>query len=146
MGVVAFNYAVWAARFSELALSVNEDLATAYFAEASVYLSNADNSPVEDTTARSVLLNLLVAHIATLNGAGKSESVGRVSSVTEGSVTISTEFAAPGSQAWYAQTSYGAQYWAMTAPYRTMRYVSAPPTAAQAAAALGPWGALRWPR
>ena len=146
MAVVSFTYATWAARFSELAATVDEPLATAYFAEASVYLNNTDASPVTDVAVRGVLLNLLTAHIAALNAPGLSGSVGRVSSVTEGSVKIDTEYHAPGSAGWYAQTSYGAQYWAMAAPYRTMQYVPAAPTAAQAAALIGPWGGLRWPR
>ena len=145
MAVVAFDYNLWAARFSELAATVNEPLASAFFAEACVYCNNTDASAISDAATRRVLLNLLVAHIAALNAAGRSGSVGRVSSVTEGSVTIATEFEAPGSQGWYAQTSYGAQYWAMTASYRTMVYVAPNPTATQAAEALGPWGALRWP-
>jgi len=130
VAIASFNYAVWAARFPALAATVDAPLAESYFAEAGVYLNNTDTSPVVDVAIRLILLNLLVAHIAALNGATAASAaglVGRISSVTEGSVTISTDYAVPaGSAAWYAQTQYGAQYWAMTAPYRTMNYVPGP--------------------
>lgn len=130
MAIALFDYAIWAARFPALATNVAEPLATSYFAEAGIYLNNTDTSPVVAVAVRLILLNLLVAHIAALNGATAASAaglVGRISSVTEGSVTISTDYAVPaGSAAWYAQTQYGARYWAMTAPYRTMNYVPGP--------------------
>lgn len=127
MGVAVFNYSTWAARFPLLAADVNEALATSYFSEATIYLDNTDCSLVTDMGQRLVMLNLIVAHIATLNGATANGLVGRVSSASEGSVSVSVDFnARPGSEQWYAQTPYGAQYWAMTAQYRTMQYVPGP--------------------
>jgi len=131
VGVAAFDYSLWALRFPALAPKVSEALATAYFDEAGFYLDNSTGSPVEDVAARLTLLNLVVAHIAACNGAspaGEAGLVGRVSNVTEGSVTIGTELKGfMGDQATYfAQTSYGMQYWAMTASYRTMQYVAGP--------------------
>ncbi len=146
MAIASFDYSVWAARFPAIAAKVAEPLAESYFAEAGIYLNNTDTSPVVDVGTRLVLLNLLVAHIAALNGATAASAaglVGRLSSVTEGSITISTEYSVPpGSAAWYAQTQFGAQYWAMTAPYRTMNYVPGPEPY------LGVPGAseLSWPR
>jgi len=78
-----------------------------------------------------VLLYLLTAHVAALsygeNGQGPRPLVGRISSATEGSVSVSAEYnVAPGSAQWYAQTGYGAQYWEATAKYRVGRYRPAP--------------------
>lgn len=131
MGVAVFNYAAWAARYPTLAAKVDEPLAQSYFDEAGlVYLLNNDCSVVQDVPTRLVLLNMLVAHLAALNGAtasGEAGLVGRVSSATEGSVTINADYnAQPGSEQWYAQTPYGAQYWAATVGYRSAIYVPGP--------------------
>lgn len=130
-GVVSFNYAIWAARYPELANLVPLDMASAYFMEAGLYLDNTACSPVQDLGQRAAYLNMLVAHIAALNGARADPSSfapGRLSSATEGSVSVSLDLGAlPGAATWYAQTTYGLAYWAMTANLRTMRYVAAPP-------------------
>jgi len=123
MAVAVFDYAVWAARYPEQAASVDATLAGAYFAEAGLYLNNTDASVVSDVAIRLVLLNMLVAHIAILNGAARGGLVGRVASATEGSVTISAEMEAPGTAGWYAQTAPGLAFWQATATYRTARYV-----------------------
>jgi hypothetical protein len=88
---------------------------------------------VKDLAERTILLNLITAHIATLSGiiapggAGSTATqVGRVSSATEGSVTASLDMGAQyASAAWFMQTQYGASYRQMTAKYRTARFVSA---------------------
>lgn len=133
MGVAVFDYAKWIARFPALVSDVPEPTAEEYFTEATVYLDNTDSSLVADVAQRLLLLNLLVAHIAILNGAGPGGAaaaggmVGRISNASEGSVSITADFKAqPGSEQWYAQTPPGAQYWAMTAQYRTMQYVPGP--------------------
>jgi hypothetical protein len=127
-GVVVFNYAVWAARYPELVPTVDADLAQSYFAEATLYLSNAPTSIVQDVGQRAVLLNMLVAHIAslyaTVNGQAVSTLVGRIASAGQGSVNVSTDFGAqPGTAAWYNQTKYGASFDAAMAPYRNARPV-----------------------
>lgn len=127
MAVVTFAYTPWAARYPELAASVNSALATAYFAEASLYCDNSDASPVADVTVRAVLLNMLTAHIAALNaplnGQPSSPLVGRISQAAEGSVSVQTQMdLPPGSAAWFAQTKYGAAAWQAMAPYRQAQY------------------------
>jgi hypothetical protein len=149
MAVAVFNYAVWELRFPSLAPAVPEPLAQSYFGEASLLLDNTDCSPVADVNARLVLLNLLVAHIAAINGASASGSaglVGRISEATEGSVTIRADYtAAPGSAQWYAQTPWGAEYWALTANYRTMHYVPGEQPFLGVVGYMGaPYGARRW--
>ncbi|MEK7888230.1 DUF4054 domain-containing protein [Burkholderia contaminans] len=139
-GIVTFDYGVWSLRYPALGAAVSEPLAQTYFDEATLYLDNTPCSPVQDVNVRALLLNMLVAHIAQLNqpvgvaAAGGSNTaapsplVGRITSATEGSVSVSTEMnVPPGSAQWFNQTPYGAAYWAATAAYRTMRYVSMPP-------------------
>lgn len=148
MAVAVFNYGVWAAQYPELAPSINEALATVYFREAGLYLDNTDTSPVCDVNVRGMYLDMLVAHIgklrATINGVAPSPLVGRISSATEGSVSVSAEMNTPGSAAWFMQTPYGAAYWAATALYRTMHYVPGAPSPSLYPFApsrrLMPWG------
>ncbi|MGG6193053.1 DUF4054 domain-containing protein [Pantoea allii] len=127
MAVVIFDIAKFRARYPEFA-SVSDELLQAYFTEATVYLNNTDSSPVTDVDQRAVFLNMLVAHLAAINsgvgGQAASGLVGRVTSASEGSVSVSVE-AGPSSAAswWYMQTPYGAQFWQATLPYRTIRYL-----------------------
>lgn len=129
---VVFNYAQWAARFPELASDVAEPLATAYFDEASLYLSNDASSRVKNEVKRALIFNLIVAHIAKLNatigGQAASPLVGRISSATEGSVTVQTDLQIKSESAqWWAQTPYGLQAWQALAPYRSAVYVPGHP-------------------
>lgn len=127
MAIVVFDINAFRERYPEFD-TVSDTLLNAYFVEATVYLDNTDCSPVQDDAVRAVYLNMLVAHIAALNSGvgGKKPSglVGRISSASEGSVSVSTGDV-PVSQAswWYLQTPYGAAYWNATAQYRTFKYV-----------------------
>ncbi len=129
MTAVVFDPAAFKARYPEFA-AVGDPLLQACFGEAGLYLSNTDNSPVQNVTRRAVLLNMLTAHIAALGGAlssdGQPRPVGRVSSATEGSVSASMEYLAPGSSAWFAQTQYGAAFWQATTSLRGFRYIAQP--------------------
>lgn len=122
---VSFDLAAFRVRYPEFA-SVSDAQLNAFWGEACLYLDPSDASLVADPAQRSLLLNMLVAHIAALSkGAdGSAGIVGRINSATEGSVSVGTDsLALPGTAAWYTQTRYGLQYWAATAPYRTWRYV-----------------------
>lgn len=125
MPVVAFDAAAFVARYPEFS-SVSPGALNAYFGEAGLYLSNSDNSPVQNLTRRAVLLNMLTAHIAALSGAlslgGEPVPVGRVSSATEGSVSATLEYLTQGSAAWFTQTQYGAAFWQATTSLRGFRY------------------------
>ena len=83
------------------------------------------HSIVEKLEEREMLLFLLVRHFAALNErAAQGGLVGRIASATEGSVSVSADMGAVGSNAaWYLQTPYGATYWQLTAKYRRFRYV-----------------------
>ncbi len=100
----------------------------ANFNIAAIQLDNTCTSKVQDAPTRQTLLYLLTAHITQLlNGVGStppSGLVGRLADGTEGSVSASTEWDAKGGpgQAYYLQTQFGAQYWQLTAKFRTARY------------------------
>ncbi|MGJ0578494.1 DUF4054 domain-containing protein [Xenorhabdus bovienii] len=97
-----------------------------YFVEATMLLNNTEHSCVKNLKERELLLYLLMAHMATLQNhadAGNN-AVGRASSATEGSVSISLDYGTTSdSEKWYIQTPYGARYWQLTARYRSFLYV-----------------------
>lgn len=134
-GAVIFDAAAFVLRFPQFAAynSAHPDALQMYFDEAALILKNDYTSMVKDLNERSILLNLLTAHIATLSGilapggAGSTASqVGRVSSASEGSVSASFDAGTVyASQAWFMSTQYGAQYWMMTSKYRHARFIRA---------------------
>lgn len=97
------------------------------FTFATLLLDNSCRSIVCDATLREQLLNLLVAHVAALlqgeNGQAPQGIVGRVDSASEGSISVSAEYASlvGQSMAYYVQTTYGAMFWQMTAAFRAFR-------------------------
>lgn len=110
-----------------------------YYDLAGGFCANSTCNPAFCDGTLTSLLFLLTAHIAWLqsprdaNGNPSSTGtpapplVGRVSSANQGSVSVSLESQyPPGTPQWYQQTQWGATYWAMTAGYRTMRYVPRP--------------------
>ena len=127
-GVVTFDPAAFSERYPEFS-TASTPLLTRFFDEATLYCANTPAAIVSDTTERELLLNMLTAHIGAIyfgaNGNDPSELVGRISDASEGSVSVRSEMnEVPGKAAWYMQTKYGASYWAATAKYRQMRYVS----------------------
>lgn len=131
MPVAIFNPTLFKARYPQFA-DVSDGTLGAYFLEAGLYLNNTDCSRVKNLTKRLVLLNMLVAHIAILNGAlsadGQALPVGRVSQAAEGSVSATLEYKAPATatEAWFDQTPFGAAFWAATAYLRSMVYSPRP--------------------
>lgn len=132
-GVVTFDPAVFIVQYPMFA-AVPAVTLQGYFILATMIVDNSCQSVVSNATFREYLLNLLVAHMAALlplAGSGSQAGtgggvVGRVSSATEGTVSISAEYAAQVSQsmAWFIQTQYGALFWQLTSPYRSFRYVA----------------------
>lgn len=145
LGVVVFDPAAFILRYPEFA-ATPPALLQMYFAEATLYLNNGCCSRVQDAAVREVLLNMLVAHIAWLNGQGEGNPganpsmVGRISSATEGSVSVQSQYASNTSQsmAFFTQTKYGAAYWQATARWRTMVYI--PPVNPCCGPGFGPYG------
>ena len=131
MPAVIFDPAAFKARYPEFAAVADLTLG-ACFTEAGLYLSNANNSPVQNVTRRALLLNMLTAHVAYIGGLlsadGMPRPVGRLSQAGEGSVSAAFEYVAatPGSGAWFAQSTYGAAFWQATSSLRGFRYVACP--------------------
>lgn len=131
---VTFDYAKWVARYPEFA-SVAEAQGQLYFDEACLYWRNDGTSPARTEATQRLLLDMLTSHVAALYaqsqndpqpGAAKDANtpVGRISSATQGSVTVQVEGAPPTeASAFFMQTKYGMSFWRATAVYRTMRYV-----------------------
>lgn len=134
---VVFNYAVWVARYPEFS-AVSEPLAQAYFNEAGLYLAN--KGWIAALPTAPTLFNMLTAHLAwlyaprDLNGNPSSTGtvapplVGRISSASEGSVSVSTELTSSGSpsEGFFTQTKYGLSFWQATAQFRQALYVARP--------------------
>lgn len=129
MTAVVFNAANFKIRYPEFT-SVADLALSACFDEATLYLSNADNSPVQDIPRRTLLLNMLTAHVAFIGGKlsadGQARPVGRLSNASEGSVSAGFEYATPGSAAWFNQSQYGAAFWQATVNLRSFRYRARP--------------------
>jgi hypothetical protein len=93
-----------------------------YAAEAGLYTATDDSGLITDIPTLTTMLNMLTAHIAALNsgvwGQQAGQQVGRIKSVGEGSVHVDLDFSVPGTEAWFAQTKYGAAYWQAATPYR----------------------------
>jgi hypothetical protein len=133
-----FDYATWIMTFPEFA-GVGQPQADLYFGIATSFVKNDGTGPVRNPHLLRNLLNLTTAHVAKLfsmqsNGQPSSSGgeapaglVGRISSATEGSVSVSTEFESDGAaSAWWNQTQYGVTAYRMLAPFRTMRYLPGP--------------------
>lgn len=128
--IVAFNYTIWKQKFPKLGY-VTELQAQSYFDMATTLQVNDGSGPVNNAAVQTNMLDTLTAHLAALfsppdSGGGSSPAiVGRISSATEGSVTVTTEWAGEVSdnEAFYIQTQYGAVYWQMRKAFLTMRYV-----------------------
>lgn len=141
MAIVIFDYADWAALYPQFSTTVTSGQAQSCFDQATLYCSNADCAivPYQPTltppiTTRLAILYLLTAHIAQLQyGCVMGGSlvpagplVGRVSSATQGSVSVSVAMEGPQSAAWFNQTQFGASAWAAMAQFRTARYRASP--------------------
>lgn len=132
---VTFDYTLWVSQFPEFA-SLSPAQGQFYFDLATVIQRNDGCGPVSKPSVQLNLLNLLTSHMATLYSQSLGDQqpgspkpanspVGRINSATEGSVTVQTDYGTVVSQqqAYLIQTKYGATWWALTAQYRTMRYI-----------------------
>ncbi len=135
--VVTFDPVAFTTAFPEFSTVPPERLQL-LFTIAETMLDNTGAGPVNDSAQLTVYFQLLVAHLLTLFGpsvttgsqtggvAGSPNApVGRLSQATEGTVSVSYDYPVTPdnpSQAWYAQTKYGAMYWTATVRYRSFRY------------------------
>jgi len=130
---VAFDYDTWIARYPQFQCTVSKQLAALFFSEAELFLANNCGSLVCDGGQRSLLLNMLAAHLAELNARATKAGVGgamtgQVTNASEGSVSIGFSPLGSGGSGespgadWFNQTPYGAAFWRATAQYRMARY------------------------
>lgn len=128
MAAVVFNPSDFKSFYPEFS-SVPDAKLNNYFIQAQFFLANED-CPVDDEAKRLQLYYLLVAHIATISGAlnpgGVPGAVGRTSSATEGSVSVSLEYNVAAGAEFFAQSQYGAMFWQATAYLRSFRYIPRP--------------------
>ncbi len=127
-GSVVFDSTEFLAMFPQFSTVLVAAL-TANFNLACQLLDNTAASIVQDAPTRQYYLYLLTAHITQLlngvNGSPPSGIVGRISSATQGSITVQSEWAAAmgNAEAYFVQTIFGATFWQATATYRTAHYV-----------------------
>jgi len=130
MGIATFDYALWSARYPTLVATTPQVLAQEYFNEATLYCDNTEQSPVPydpPVTTRLTLLNMLVAHLAALNDATREGGItGRITSASQGNVSVSTEMNVGEKAAWFAQTQYGLNFWQASKQYRLGIYKPGP--------------------
>lgn len=122
-GVVVFDAAEFRALYPSI--SATDPQLEDYFAMAESFLDNTKCSVVKDLGRRKRMLYLLVAHIATITGMAETGNpvVGRISSASEGSVSVSLDYGTMGNnERWYLQTPWGAMYWQLTKKYRSAVY------------------------
>ena len=98
------------------------------FRKACLRLRNDAKSCVKDIEVRKEFLYLIVAHLATLfqKALAGNGLVGRISSASEGSVSVSSEYSVSqvGGEKWWSQTQWGADYWTLSASYRVLNDVA----------------------
>jgi hypothetical protein len=130
---VEFDYEKWAQVYPVFAypggaIPVSDAQAGVYFVQATMLHANDGSGPVCNPLQQSVLLNAVVAHLAAINSppAGQVEAsaiVGRISSASEGSVSVVTENTyPPGTAQYWQQTKYGSFYWEATKSFRRAQY------------------------
>ncbi|MFI2901352.1 DUF4054 domain-containing protein [Klebsiella aerogenes] len=135
MAIVTFDPAAFKVAYPEFAGATDARCQAQFDIAQYTLLDNTDNSPVMDVNFRSTLFNLIVAHLLLLLGAAPTvrpdgtvdnTPPGRISSATEGTVSMSSEYnagtQASASMAYWTQTKYGAQFWASTARFRSFIY------------------------
>jgi hypothetical protein len=147
-GPVVFDYSWFQTRYPDLSRWISPEMGQMYFDLATLYLDNTDGgapqyvpgygpvgcravgNQVRDIPTRQILLGLLTAHIAKLNapinGQASTATIGRISSASEGSVSVSYDLPTMAGAEWLSQTQWGIAFWQATAAYRTARYIPGP--------------------
>lgn len=126
--VFVFDPDAFKLAFPQFASYSNEQLM--WFFESIEYIIDNSESSCISLKNRKRWFWLLVAHKAELQNrinSGNTGLVGRISSATEGSVSISTDYpiGSGALEQWLKSTPYGAEFYAVTAAWRTALWVSA---------------------
>ncbi len=135
MAVVVFNPDASKIAFPEFATVPDARLQLLFNMIGYTLLDNTDGSIVTDPDQRSAMLDLLLAHVLTLQGWVGTDgtvvpgtgTVGRVASASEGTVSTSLDYhlSASAGEAWFNQTPWGAMYWMMSARFLSFHDVAA---------------------
>lgn len=156
---VTFDWATFTLLFPEFEC-LTEARVQQYFNMATMFVRNTPGNPAICILPQ--LLNLVTAHIAWLlspkdssgnpsltGSASNAGLVGRISSATQGSVSVGTTLdGQPGSpsEQWYAQSQYGLLAFQAMAAFRVARYTVSPTLVALGTGFVpagywnGPWG------
>ncbi|MFP1844449.1 DUF4054 domain-containing protein [Lonsdalea quercina] len=127
MAIVALDSEKFRAMFPEFS-NVTDPALPFLFDQSADYLDNTHFSLVVDAVKRERLLYMLMAHLAYVKygdnrGNGGTGLVGRVSSASEGSVSVSLDVGAVAFRySWYTQSPYGMDFWQATKVYRMAQY------------------------
>lgn len=137
--VVTFDYATWVGMFPEFS-GCSAGQGQGFFNRACLQFANDTCNPAFSAGNMQTLFYLLTSHIAWISaprdangnpaqtGQPSSPLVGRVSSAAEGSVNVASEWNTSGqpNEAYYTQTTYGAEFWTAMAVFRTAQYLAMP--------------------
>lgn len=146
--VVTFDYTAWSALFPQFSNLTEDQVEQVVLPLAVQYNRNDGGGPICDAGVQTQALNLMVAHCAQILFGSATQKVsplvGRVSSATEGSVSVDTDYGGqPASAAWFNQTPYGAAWWVLVKPYRLGIY--APKITPQVQPINLPYARFGWP-
>lgn len=128
MGVaVTFNYSNWLVAYPQFSNVAEPQITGPVLALAEVYCRNDGGGPINDTNTQTQALGLMVAHVAQLMYGSTTQPVspivGRVSSASQGSVSVSADFPQGSPEAaWYNQTQYGAMFYQLIKAVTRGRY------------------------
>lgn len=122
--IAVLDLAAFRLAFKAFTTAPDDATIRSYFAlGGEVWLRNDGTGRVRTVELQTQLMYLLTAHLCQLfsgpDGNNPSGLVGRISSATEGSVTVATEFESTKNSAWFDQTPYGATFWQATASFRS---------------------------
>lgn len=124
MGVVTLDVAEWKSKYEQYNALTDQQVKDLFYA-ATTCLENTTQSVIADEDKRKYFLYLLTAHFAYLfyvdaNGnGGMTGMVGRLSSASEGSVSVGSEISsAPLNVEFFLQSPYGFTFWQATKIYR----------------------------
>lgn len=119
-----FDWSQWASRFPELADIFSKERITSISEEAALIFNPTRSSIVCSEKERRVIFNLLVAHCVEMEKriASGNPFTGEITSVSEGSISISGTASNNGSNNDLNATIYGRRYKLLTLKYRTFRY------------------------
>ena len=142
-GEVQFDFEEFIGLYPEFT-TANEGQSQNMFNLATLNLSNCCGSIVPDANVRQSLLYLLTAHLIFLfvpcgaNNNVPPGLVGKISSATEGSVSVSVDFPQNPEGAWFNATKYGALFFQTTTVIRAGGHYI-PPVNSCGCGSIGPF-------